>query len=354
MIRVLVVDDSTTTRALLTAILQSDPMIRVVGQAVNGIEAVRLTQDLKPDLITMDIRMPEMDGLEATARILEVCPTPIIVVSMGVNDPDLKISFNALKVGALDVVEKPVGQTHKDYESIRERLVWAVKTMSEVKVIRRRPLNLPHVPTPPRDLADRRGLSIVAIGSSTGGPAVLNAILKSLPIDFPLPIVIVQHMSVGFMQGLVDWLRSDSKLPLSVVQSRVTVRPGHVYFAPDTRHVEFLSRGILVAVDGPQVSFVKPSATVLFRSVARVYGPEAIGVILTGMGDDGAIGLREMRDRGAVTIGQDEASCVVYGMPKIAVEIGAVEHSLSPGAIVSTCLDLARNGVPQRSRSDSP
>ena len=353
MIRVLVVDDSATTRALLTTILQSDPTIKVVGQAANGIEAVRQVLELKPDLVTMDIRMPEMDGLEATVRILEICPTPIIVVSLAVDDPDLKISFNALKVGALDVVEKPVGQTHKDYESIRERLVWAVKTMSEVKVIRRRPLNLPSIPTPSLDPARHRGLSVVAIGSSTGGPGVLNAILKSLPCDFPLPIVIVQHMSIGFMKGLVDWLRTDSKLPISLIKSSVTVRPGQVYFAPDTMHVEFVSRGILAPVNGPQVSFVKPSATVLFQSVARVYGREAIGVILTGMGDDGAVGLKEMRDRGAMTIAQDEASCVVYGMPKIAVELGAVTQSLTPAFIVSTLTDLARNGLTPRARSDT-
>ncbi len=353
MIRVLVVDDSATTRSLLTAILQSDPGISVIGQAADGAEAVVLAQSLKPDLITMDVRMPAMDGLEATRKILELCPTPIIIVSGGIEAPDLKISFNALKVGALDVVEKPVGQTHKDYESIRERLITAVKVMSGVRVIRRRALPVAPVITVPKEPGQRRHFSLVAIGSSTGGPAVLNTILKSIPINFPLPIVVVQHMSIGFMQGLVDWLRGECKLPIIMIEKCTTIRPGHVYFAPDTKHVEFITRGMLTSVHGPQVSFVKPSATVLFHSVARIYGPEAIGVILTGMGDDGAVGLKAMRDRGAVTLAQDKDSCVVYGMPMVAVELGAVGQSLNPEGIVRALMDLARNGVSARPGSES-
>ncbi len=348
MIRVLVVDDSVTTRAMLIAILQTDPGISVVGQAVDGMDAFAQTQTLKPDLITMDIRMPGMDGLEATRRILENCPTPIVIVSAAIEAPDLRISFNALKAGALDVVEKPVGQTHKDYESIRDRLLSAVKVMSGVKVIRRRASAPGPLTFAPPEHPLKRALSVVAIGSSTGGPAVLNTILRSIPTDFSLPIVIVQHMTIGFMKGLVDWLSAECKLPLTLVEAPLTIRPGHVYFAPDTRHLEFLSRGMLAPVDGPQVSYVKPSATVLFNSVARIYGPEAVGVVLTGMGDDGAIGLKAMRDRGAVTLAQDARSCVVYGMPKVAVELGAVEQSLGLEAIVRNLIDLGRHGGPTR------
>ncbi|WZP00711.1 chemotaxis-specific protein-glutamate methyltransferase CheB [Isosphaeraceae bacterium EP7] len=354
MIRVLIVDDSATARTLIEAVLQTDPQIRVVGTAGDGAEAIRQAQLLKPDLITMDVNMPVMDGLEATRRILEVCPTPIVVVSAGVDSPEMKISFNALKVGALDVVSKPVGLTHKDFEAIRDRLVMSVKLMSEIKVLRRRASSPDMASIPLPYLTSTRSVepdpatptpAVVAIGSSTGGPGVLNTLFRTLPADFPLPIVVVQHITAGFTQGLVDWLRAESRLPVCMIAPGTRLRPGVIHMAPDDQHVEFASRSSFYLSQGERVSFVRPSATVLFESVARHFGAESAGVLLTGMGDDGALGLKAMHDAGALTIAQDEASCVVYGMPRVAFEMGAARRVLNPPAIVRALVEMARGGA---------
>ena len=325
-VRVLIVDDSATVRALLTAMLESDSGIRVVGTATNGEQAVQKTHALKPDLITMDIRMPGMDGIEATERIMVERPTPIVILSAAVAAPDTHVTFNALQAGALEVMQKPVGVSHADFETIREHLVQTVKLMAEVKVVRRHlrratgPIALPPL------AGAHRPPAILAIGASTGGPGALNTLLRALPAGFGLPIVVVQHMSAGFLEGLVAWLQLQSPLHLQVARAGQALLPGEVYFAPDDRHLICASQGVLGLIDTPPVSHVRPSATVLLRSAAQVYGASAVGLLLTGMGDDGAAGLKAIRQQGGLTIAQDEASCVVYGMPKVAVEMGAVER----------------------------
>jgi two-component system, chemotaxis family, protein-glutamate methylesterase/glutaminase len=336
MVRVLIVEDSSSMQMMLTEVLSSDPDITVIGVASDGQEGVAQTKKLKPDVITMDIRMPRMDGFEATRCIMSECPTPIVVVSASIDSPDLNISFNAMRAGALDIVEKPKGDA-KDFNAIRERLVTAVKLMSEVKVIRRRnrperavaaPLPAPELSSGTLHAVNTSRPALLAIGSSTGGPAALNVVLKGLPRNLPVPVVIVQHISNGFTKGLVEWLQRESALPLKIGQQDQRVYPGEVYFAPDDCHMIFHKRGVLGMKKTPPVSFVRPSVTVLFQTVAEIYGDQAIGVILTGMGDDGAIGLRDMRNKGAVTLVQDEATCVVFGMPKAAVELNAARYTL--------------------------
>ncbi len=336
MVRVLIVEDSSTMQMMLSEVLSSDPEIEVVGVASDGREGVTQTKKLKPDVITMDIRMPRMDGFEATRCIMSECPTPIVVVSASIDSPDLNISFNAMQAGALDIVEKPKGDA-KDFNAIRDRLVTAVKLMSEVKVIRRRNRPEPAARSALPVAEFSSGMlsavkmsrpALLAIGSSTGGPAALNVVLRGLPRDLPVPVVIVQHISNGFTKGLVDWLQRESALPLKIGQQDQRVYPGEVYFAPDDCHMIMLKRGILGMKKSPPVSFVRPSVTVLFQTIAEIYGDQAIGVILTGMGDDGAVGLRDMRDKGAVTLVQDEATCVVFGMPKAAIELGAARSTL--------------------------
>lgn len=344
MIRVLIVEDSPTVRMLLQAILESDPDIQVIGTAANGDEGVRQVQALKPDLITMDIRMPVMDGFEATRRIMESRPTPIVVVSSNVESPDLAVAFNAIQAGALDVVEKPAGLSHTDFATIRDRLLTTIKGMAEVKVIRRhrrrdRPAGASPTPT---NVCSGKLPTILAIGASTGGPAALNTLLKALPSDFPLPIVVVQHMAASFTQGLVAWLQLESRLPIKIAQHEQRLVRGEVYFAPDGSHLEVSSRTTLGLSQAPAVSFVRPSATVLFESVARIYGAEAIGVLLTGMGEDGAAGLKVIHDRGGVTLVQDEATCVVYGMPAVAVRLGAAGAVLPLDRIAPTLRDLVQ------------
>jgi two-component system chemotaxis response regulator CheB len=347
MIRVLIIEDSPTVRMVLSALLSSDPEIRVVGTAADGAEGVRQTHALKPDLITMDVHMPVMDGFEATRQIMAERPTPIVVVSSVVGSVDAQASFKAIQAGALDVVEKPAGAGTADFAKIRQRLLTTIKLMAEVKVVGRqctpsalRPA-LPAAPALPR-LARGRPPAIVAVGSSTGGPAALHTLLKALPATFPLPILIVQHMTVGFTQSMADWLQSACARPIQLAQHHQRIVGGSVYFAPDEQHLEVVRRGVMGLSRSAPVSYVRPSATVLFDSVARIYGDEAVGVLLTGMGDDGGIGLKTIRDKGGATLAQDEASCVVYGMPKLAVELGAAEEVLPPAAIASRLVTLAQ------------
>jgi two-component system chemotaxis response regulator CheB len=285
-----------------------------------------------------------MDGFEATRRIMTECPTPIVVVSASVESSGLAIPFNAIKAGALEVIEKPPGFDHANFETIREQLVTTVKLMAEVKVIRRHGARAAVAPPRvPRVLPrHQRPCALIAIGASTGGPAALNVLFKSLPREFPVPVVVVQHISSGFAEALVHWLQSESQLPMRMVKGEQHIRPGEVYFAPDDQHLVFVSRGVLGLSREPTVSHVRPSATVLFKSAARFYGAEVAGVLLTGMGDDGAAGLKAIRDKGGLTVVQDEATSVVYGMSKAAVELGAVEHILPLEQIADTLLGLVR------------
>ncbi len=340
MVRVLIVEDSPTLRLLLKTILESDPEIQVIGMAASGEEGVRQALALKPDIITMDIHLPGMDGFEATRRIMEQRPTPIVIVSSSVDRNEVMVTFNAIQAGALEVLEKPTSTNHPDYAALRERLITSVKLMSEVKVIRRyrSPMAGRGQPGPVGRAA--RSYALVAIGASTGGPAALNALFKELPADFPLPIVVVQHMTIGFTAGLAAWLQLESRLPVKIAEEGESLRAGTIYLAPDDTHIEFRYRGVIGLSKAPVISHVRPSATVLFESVARVYGAEAIGILLTGMGDDGARGLKAMRERGAATIAQDEATSAVYGMPKVAAEIGAAEQILPLNQIVGAVLTL--------------
>jgi two-component system, chemotaxis family, protein-glutamate methylesterase/glutaminase len=366
-IRVLIVDDSATARLLLTKLLTSDPDIQVVGTANDGAEAVARALELRPNLITMDIRMPRMDGLEATRRIMEQIPTPIIVVSASVDSSDLPITFSAMQAGALEVLEKPVGFGAQNFEALSQRLISTVKVMAEVMVVRRRPRpptgTLPatapprYPPPAPAQTSPLDGgrwaehnyigslsqpPALLVIGASTGGPSALATLLKGLPADFPVPILIVQHITSGFLAGLVTWLQTTCALSLKVAQEGELVASGQVYFAPEDRHLVLSARGILGYDRAPAVSHVRPSATVLFKSAAAVYGAAVAGVLLTGMGDDGALGLKAIHDAGGITLAQDEASSVVYGMPRAAAELGAVDRVLPLERVAPAIIALAR------------
>jgi two-component system chemotaxis response regulator CheB len=338
-IRVLVVDDSATIRKLLTAMLEADPQIRVIGTAADGEAAVQQALLLKPDLITMDIQMPLLDGLEATRRILAERPTPIIVVSAMGDDSGNHPTFDAMQAGALDVIKKPSGLGSADFQLIAQQLVTSVKLLAEVKVVRRRVGRVTAPITAPLPVV-RHKPAVLAMGASTGGPAALNAVLRGLPDAFPLPVLVVQHIAAGFLPGLLAWLQRECRLPLQMAQAGQALTPGVVSFAPDDHHLVVAARGRLGLNQDPPLSHVRPSATALLQSVARVYGAEAIGVVLTGMGDDGALGLQALHARGGVTIAQDEASSVVYGMPKVAVELGAVDYVRPLDRIAATIMTL--------------
>jgi two-component system chemotaxis response regulator CheB len=321
-------------RALLVSIINRDPGLEVVGEARDGEQAVKLAAELGPDVITMDVHMPNVDGLEATRRIMGETPTPIIVIS-AIDPKDVKMSFEALNSGALAILAKPSGPTAPDFNERANEIVSTLKTMAGVKVVTRRPRLTPAAPlaaTPDIQHAApvatappaRRRIDVVAIGSSTGGPDALGKIFKALPGSAPVPILIVQHITVGFHQGLVDWLNNVTPLDVKLGEEGYLPVAGDVILAPGEHHMSLDASKRLTLTEESPVRGHRPSATHLFRSVASVYGANALGVILTGMGDDGADGLVELRRAGGWVIGQDEATSVVYGMPREAAARGAV------------------------------
>lgn len=341
-IRVLVAEDSAVVARVLVDVLTTDPDIEVVGIAYDGAEAVAMTKSLKPDLITMDVRMPKMDGLVATRRIMEEMPTPIVVISASVNVQDLNITFEALRAGALEIIEKPKGIGQRDYEAVRGRLVRAVKAMSEVKVVRRMPeARLRRRSRLPKAVF-RSGEAgrVVLLGSSTGGPAALEKILSQLPGKFPAPVLVVQHIAPGFIGGLAEWLSQNSALDVKVAGPGEEPLPGTVYFAPDDYHTVIDRDGLIALDDGPPERGHKPSIDRLFTAAARAWGSRCIGVLLTGMGTDGVAGLAELRRAGGVAFAQDEASAVIYGMPKAAVAAGVVDKALPLEEIAAEIVSL--------------
>jgi two-component system chemotaxis response regulator CheB len=330
MIRVLVVDDSATARALLLEIFRRDPEIRTAGEAKDGVEAVEMTQRLRPDLVTMDMRMPRMDGFAATKEIMIVAPTPIVIVSASMKEREVEAAMQSLRAGAVALLRKPPGPESPDFEEAAVKLVAMVKAMAQVKVVRHwRSVTRPEPPlrtAPPRPA---RAKPVVAIAASTGGPAALHQILSQLPGDFPAPILVVQHNAPGFMPGLVSWLNASCAVAVKVAESDEPLKPHTAYFAPDEHHLGVSARGTTLLSNGPPISGFRPSATFLFDSAARVYGGSIVAVILTGMGEDGVAGLRVIRETGGRIIAQDESSSVVWGMPGAAVAAG-LPHLLLP------------------------
>jgi two-component system chemotaxis response regulator CheB len=338
MIRVLVAEDSAVTREYLVYLLRQDPGLEVVATARNGQEAVQQAERLKPDVILMDIHMPEMDGYEATRQIMERAPTPIVMVSASLSQSEVAMTFEALKAGALTVMEKPVGLDRPDHAETTRRLLETLKLMAEVKVVRRWPRReRPIRPSPPVVKADRP-VRLIAIGASTGGPAALGEILAGLPGDLVAPILVVQHISPGFTAGLAVWLGQSTRLTVKLAEAGERVRAGAVYLAPDRVQLGITKDGRIHLTKEPVDGFC-PSASHLFQSVGEAYGSATLGVLLTGMGRDGAGGLKRLREAGGITIAQDEESSVVFGMPAEAIRLGAAQYVLSveqiPGAIRS-------------------
>ena len=362
-IRVLVVEDSPTARALLVDMLESDPMIRVVGEAASGRQAIARAAELLPDLITMDVHMPDGDGLEATRVIMRSAPTPIIVVS-ALAAADVELSLEATRAGALLVLPKPEGPSSPGFDAQRAQLVSMVKAMAQVKVVRRwggpaasgGRIATSLTPARPMIALDRQPAAgtatrrprLVAIGASTGGPAALRDILSAIPAQFPVPILIVQHIAHGFVNGLAQWLDGASPLRVRVAEPGEIAIPGSVFIAPDNRHLGVTLSGSVIRTvlsDAAPTGAFRPSATNLFHSAGLALGAELLAVILTGMGDDGVAGLRTVHDRGGHVVAQDEASSVIYGMPREAVHAGVVHEILSLAAIAPRLAMLVGAGA---------
>lgn len=345
MIRVLVADDSAVIREYLAYLLGEDSALEVVGTAQDGLEAVEMAERLKPDVILMDVHMPRMNGIEATCRIMERTPIPIVMASASTTGDEAAKTFDALKAGALTLVANPSGPDHPGQAENVRKLIQTVKLMAEVKVVRRWPKR-PHQapPSPPPARPDQK-VRLIAIGASTGGPQVLAEILAGLPDDLAAPVLIVQHISKGFIAGLVEWLGSSTPLAVKLAEPGEAVRPGTVYLAPDGAQMGIVKDGRLHLTSELSENGFSPSVSYLFRSVAEAYGRSAVGILLTGMGRDGADGLRELRKAGGVTIAQDEESSVIFGMPREAICLGAAQHVLAPEQIVRVIRSLSmKNG----------
>ncbi len=288
-----------------------------------------MASELRPDVLTMDIHMPILNGLDATEQIMSTCPTPIVIISSTTRIHDVEWAMKALQAGALTLLMKPIGPNVPNFATTAKELIETVKAMAAVKVVGRRnrldAQNKSVKTTPP---TASRAVRAVAIAASTGGPPALLQVLSCLPVDFPAPILIVQHIADGFTDGFVSWL--DVSLPLSVKQAEQTERlqPGVVYVAPENRHLGVKGNGDALLSSEQPIGGFCPSATFLFESVGRVFGRSSIAVILTGMGNDGVAGLDTLRSRGGYVIAQDEDSCVVYGMPGAANQAGVVDVTL--------------------------
>ncbi|MBX0326760.1 chemotaxis-specific protein-glutamate methyltransferase CheB [Oscillochloris sp. ZM17-4] len=371
-LRILIVDDSALMRRMIRAMLDRDPDLTVVGEAADGREAIARAAELRPDLITLDVRMPVMDGVETTRQIMAYQPTPILVLTASLSRYDIDITFQMLGAGALDVMEKPQLSDGAALERARIALVRKIKLLARVKVVthlrgRRKqnvelsmvngelpnkqatatspslggtsttdhsPFTIQHSPFP-----------VVVIGASTGGPGVVRQILAGLPRGYGAAVVVVQHIAQGFSAGMVEWMAGSSALPIMLADAGAAIRPGQVIVAPDRVDLLLDDKG-RVKLSALPLLLQRPAIDITMQSVAEAYGPLATGVLLTGMGRDGALGMRSIRRAGGYTIAQDEASCTIFGMPKAAIDLGAAHVVLPPDKIIEAL--IARVDTPRR------
>lgn len=329
MIRVLIVDDSITQQELLIKVLQSDPSIKVVGVAFNGEEGVRKTQSLKPDIIAMDLNMPVMNGIEATRKIMETNPTPIIIVSASNIQNEKLQAFEAMDAGALSILDKLNFSDTQNKEMIE-----TIKLMSEIKVVRRYAHLRKNQIKEKKIIKKEKGtyIDLIGIGVSTGGPNVLQIIFSKLKTPFP-PILVVQHIAADFLEGLVEWLIQTTKCQVKIATDLEQLEKNWIYFAPNGYQMGITVNKQIILNKVTVKSGHVPSASFLFKSIAKVSPKNSLGILLTGMGKDGADGLKMMRDEGSNTIAQDAESSIVYGMPAEAVALGAAEQELNPASI---------------------
>lgn len=345
MIRVLLVDDSPSVRAVLRRFFAKTRDIKVVGEAADGEQAVQAVLDLQPQVVVMDLQMPVMDGYAATERIMAVRPTPIVVLSSRANRNQIQTAFEAMKRGALEVLPKP--EDTPSWQHLADSLPETVRTVAEAQAAPRprlRPLT-PRQQTPPPQTAALPGISSelrwVAIGASTGGPAAIRELLDEIPADIPVGILIVQHIASGFELGFADWLNKELPLDVRLAQDGERLRRGTVRLAPGGAHLRLEEGGVLrLDPDTPARRGHRPSVDEMFLSCAAHCPREVAGVLMTGMGSDGVEGLLALRQAGGVTLVQDEASSVVFGMPRVALEKGAADIALPPRALARTLMRL--------------
>lgn len=373
-IKILLVEDSAVALTILKRIFNSSPELALVGTASNGKEALEMISKVKPNVICTDLHMAKMDGLELTREVMAKFPLPILVITNAVRGKNDQTTFDLLQAGAIDVFPKPAVGLTSEYEKIKTTLIEKIKVVAGVSVFtkkfRQRSLNvqkksvngnvlgfssqktlLRDVKTPDLIIENIKfkhrkvlsSLKFITIGVSTGGPRALHQILSQLPADFPVPIICTLHISNGFLTSLVDWLNQQCKLKIEIAKTGDRPLSGTVYFAPDNYHLEITPQGTFVLSESPSVDGHRPSVNVMFKSIAQFHGSKTIAIILTGMGKDGAEGIKLIHDAQGITIAQDEESSVIFGMPKEAISLGAINHILPLSKIAPFLVNLINN-----------
>lgn len=343
-IKVLLVEDSPIALEILQRLLQSSPDISVVGTASNGKEALEMIPKVQPNIICTDLHMKGMNGLELTQQVMAKFPRPILVISNSVQQQDTDNIFKLLQAGAIDVFPKPITGMPSDYERVKHQLINKLKILAGVSVFTRKlpkenniaiatekSFNCEQIITQnflPVDIDFASSIKIIAIGASTGGPQALHKIFSQLPNNFPLPIVCIQHISEGFLQGFVNWLDLECQLKVKIAQEGESPLPGTIYFGKESHHLELNSLNKFTYTTSNPVDGHCPSITVLFQSLAKYYGKKIASILLTGMGKDGVAGMQAIAAVGGLTVAQDEKTSVVFGMPKEAIVRGVVDYVL--------------------------
>ncbi len=329
-IKILLVEDSLIALELLQRLLRSSSEVEVVGTARNGKEALELIPKVNPDVICTDLHMEPIDGLELTQQVMANFPRPILVISNSVQEDDTKNIFGLLRAGAVDIFPKPTSGDYTEYAQVKHRLLAKIKMLSQVTVTARSRSSDPELKSTISSANSQNigTLRAIAIGASTGGPQAIHKIITSLPPNLPVPIICAQHIGDGFLNGLISWLKEDSQLNIKVAQLGEIPAPKTIYFAPERAHLEFDAEGKFIYSNFTAATGTCPSIDALFRSVARIYGSSSASILLTGMGTDGVAGMDAVRAVGGMTIAQDEHSCLVFGMSKLAISSGSVQHIL--------------------------
>ncbi len=348
MIRVLLVDDSPVAITIMKRMLSLSTEISVVGAAENGKEALDLIPRIKPDVICTDLHMPVMDGLEFTREVMSRHPLPILLVSISAHDASLN-AFKVVEAGAVDIFPKPKANTQLDYERSAPDLIRKIRILSGVRVFRRsRPdsdseMGISELKElKPEIRISKSKIRIIVIGASTGGPQALQSILARLPADFPLPVVCIQHIAEGFLGGLVEWLSSQCTAKVRIATPGAPPAAGVIYFPREGTHLKIGGDGRFIHSAEPPLDGHRPSITITMESLAHHYGNGVLGILLTGMGRDGAAGMRAIARAGGMTIAQDEQSSVVFGMPKQAIELDAAGYVLPLESIVQVVASLSK------------
>lgn len=351
-IKVFLVEDSPVALTILQRVLNSTSEIKIVGTAKNGLIALEEIPKSNPDIVCTDLLMGKMDGLELTKQLMAFHPVPILVISQVVTDNDTKKIGQLMEAGVLDVFPKPKTGFIQDYEKQQQGLIEKIKLLSGVKVFSKskKALIAPKIEKPEpiklefnQDFASKKNYKIVSIGVSTGGPSTLRSIFQQLPHNFPLPIVCIQHISEGFLDSLIDWLNLESPLKIKVAEIGELPLPGKVYFAPEKYHLELDNQGKFNYSDAEPVNSHRPSVTHTFNAIANFYGKNTIGILLTGMGKDGALGMKKINHFGGMTIAQDKATSIIFGMPQEAINIGVVQKVLPLSKIPIELMNLVGN-----------